>query len=291
MAEPNETETEEKPNKRSQKSLVYRLLRSLFIAYLGLVMIMMMLERQLVYPVPPLERSNWTPNSGSYEEVSFTSGDGNELHGWFYDHPQPRYVFLYCHGNGEQVPDSHGLMLYLQSSFDAAVMNFDYRGYGKSEGKPFEKGLVADGIAAQQWLAERTGRKQEEIILIGRSIGGGVATAVAATEGAKALILQSTFTSLPEAASSHFPWLPVRLVMRNRFNSISKLSAEYSGPIFLSHGTEDRVVPYSHGEMLYEAAMTGKKRFFAIPGGGHNDPQPTRYYADLSDFLEEYAQD
>lgn len=181
-------------------------------------------------------------------------------------------------------------MLYLQKNFDAAVMNFDYRGYGKSEGKPHEKGLVADGIAAQKWLADKTGRKPEEIVLIGRSIGGGVATAVATSEGAKSLILQSTFTSLPEAASNHFPWLPVKVVMRNRFNSLAKLP-NYSGPILLSHGTADRVVPYSHGEQLYEVARPGKKRFFSIPGGGHNDPQPTHYYAELNDFLQDYAQD
>ena len=290
MAEQIEISSDETTEKPKKKSIGYRLLRALLIGYLGIVMIMMLLERQLVYPVPPIERSNWTPDSGAFEEIEFLSSDETKLHGWYYHHSEPRYVFLYCHGNGEQVPDSHGLMLYLQKNFDAAVMNFDYRGYGKSEGKPYEKGLVADGIAAQKWLANKTNRKPEEIILIGRSIGGGVATAVATSEGAKALILQSTFTSLPEAASNHFPWLPVKAVMRNRFNSLAKLP-DYSGPILLSHGTADRVVPYSHGEQLFEAALPEKKRFFSIPGGGHNDPQPTQYYAELSDFLQEYAQD
>ncbi|CAN0344936.1 unnamed protein product, partial [Ectocarpus sp. 4 AP-2014] len=173
----------------------------------------------------------------------------------------------------------------LRDRLNAAVLVFDYRGYGKSEGVPTEAGVVADSLAAQRWLAERTGRSTEEILVIGRSLGGGAATAIAAEQGAAALILQSTFTRLPDAAASHYPWLPVRWVMQNRYDSLARVAA-YTGPVFVSHGTEDRVVPFEQGQRLYKAA-TGPKRFLSFEGLGHNTPQPPSYYDDLKRFLAE----
>ena len=146
------------------------------------------------------------------------------MHGWFLDHPEPLDAVLYCHGNGEDISFNLDLARLLRDELDAAVLLFDYRGYGKSEGKPHEAGVVADGLAAQRWLAERTGRSPRRTVLIGRSLGGGVATAVAAQQGAQALVLQSTFTRMTDAAASHYPWLPVHWLMRNRYDSLARLA-------------------------------------------------------------------
>lgn len=268
--------------------LLWRVLRLFLIAYLLVILLFTFLERSLVYPVPPLHRSDWQPADLEFEEVHFAADDGTKLHGWYFDHPQPKRALLYCHGNGEQVADNGDLMDLLRQELDAAVFIFDYRGYGHSDGKPDEAGLIADGIAAQRWLADRTGRGEDDIVLVGRSIGGGVAVALAAELGAEALVLQSTFTRLTDAAATLFPWLPVRLAMRNRYDSISRIK-DYSGPLLASHGTADRIVPYGQGQQLFELAPSEAKQFFTIDGGDHNDPQPPGYYPELKRFLDQQS--
>ncbi len=263
---------------------VFRIVRLPLIAYLLVLLGMTFIESWLVYPAPPVDRSDWQPK-GDHEEVTFASNDGTRLHGWFYDHPEPKRAVLYCHGNGEQVADNHELMQFLRERLDAAVFIFDYRGYGKSEGKPFEAGIVADGLAAQNWLAERTGRSADQVIVIGRSIGGGVATAIAAEQGAGALVLQSTFTRLTDAAAARFSWLPVRRLMRNRYDSLARLSG-YQGPLFISHGTADEVIPFEQGQRLFDTSPSNPKQFFKQQGQTHMQAQSESYYADLREFLE-----
>lgn len=278
------------PPPRFPRSLLLRGVRIAAVCLLGLVLLMLFIENRMVYPAPPLDRSDWAPIGLAFEDVFFESADGTRLHGWFFEQPRTDRsgagrAVLYCHGNGEQVADNGPLMAYLSEQLDAAVLVFDYRGYGKSGGRPSERGVVADGLAAQRWLANRTGRRADQVVLIGRSIGGGVATACAAELGAEALVLQSTFTRLTDAAAHHFPWLPVRWLMRNRFDSVRRIAA-YPGPVFASHGTRDQVVPFQQGQNLFDEAPTDRKQFFRIDGGRHNDPQPQAYYPALRAFLD-----
>jgi len=261
-----------------------RLLRAFAIAYLCVLLIMVFLERSLIYPVPELSRADWSPGA-AFEDVQFASEDGTKLHGWYYEHAQPRRAILYFHGNGEQVADNADLISLYSEQFEASVFLFDYRGYGKSEGKPAEPGIVADGLAAQRWLAERTERSPDQVVLIGRSIGGGVAVACAAELGAEALVLQSTFARLTDTAAHHMPWLPVRWLMHNRYDSLARIQ-KYDGPLLASHGTADRVVPIEHGKQLFDASPSASKQFISFDGGGHNDPQPPSYYGQLQEFLE-----
>ncbi|MEM9186074.1 MAG: alpha/beta hydrolase [Planctomycetota bacterium] len=265
-----------------------RVARAVAVAYLLILLTMTFLERYLVYPAPPLTRSDWTAGGERFEDVLFTSSDGTRLHGWYLDRPGARRAVLYFHGNGEQVADNADLIPLLADRLDASVFLFDYRGYGKSGGKPTEAGVVADGLAAQRWLAARTGGPPEGVVLIGRSIGGGVAVACAAELGAEALVLQSTFSRLTDAAASHYPWLPVRLLMQNRYDSVERIQA-YRGPLFASHGTADLVVPIELGRRLFATAPSQPKRFYEMPGRGHNDPQPASYYPALAAFLDTAA--
>src|SRR5207247_3727660 len=115
------------------------------------------------------------------------------------------------------------LVFRIQSNLAATVFVYDYRGYGRSRGKPAERGCVADGMAAHRWLAEREGVDMDDIVLMGRSIGGGVAVAAAAEQGARALVLEATFSRMTDAAANLYPWLPVRLVMSNRYNSVKRM--------------------------------------------------------------------
>lgn len=243
------------------------------------------IERSLVYPVPSRKRGDWEPRWLDKEDVWFPSVDGTPLHGWFVPHAKPRYAILYAHGNGEHVGDQVNVVLRLQATLSASVFVYDYRGYGQSKGRPTETGLISDGLAAQQWLAERTGMLPEDLVLMGRSLGGGVSIAVAAERGARAVIVEATFPRMIDAARYNYPWLPVRLFMRDRYDSISRLS-RYHGPFFQSHGSLDEVVPFQLARQLFDSAPTRQKQFYEIVGGRHNEPQPHGYYTALDSFLD-----
>jgi uncharacterized protein len=163
------------------------------------------------------------------------------------------------------------------------VMSFDYRGYGRSEGKPSEEGILQDGRAARHWLAERTGTSESEIILMGQSLGGAVAVDMASKDGARGLVLVSTFTSLPDVGAKHAAILLPHWNMTLRLDSLAKIR-NYSGPVLISHGDEDEVIPFEQGEQLY-AAAPGPKQFFRDVGSRHNDPRSEDYRRVLEDFL------
>ena len=244
-----------------------------------------MIERSLVYPAPSRERGDWRPKWLRPQNVWFRASDETKLHGWYIPHPEAQRLVVYCHGNGEHVADQANLMFRLQSNLQATLFVFDYRGYGRSRGKPYEKGCVADGMAAQRWLAEKEGVATDDIVMVGRSIGGGVAVAAAAEQGARALVLENTFSKMTDAAAALYPWLPVKLVMRNRYNSLKRIK-KYHGPVFQCHGTADEVVPIELGRRLHATAPTEFKQFFEIPNARHNDSLPPKYYTALASFLD-----
>lgn len=244
------------------------------------------IERLLVYPAPSADAGDWDPRWIENEEVWFNSADGTRLHGWFVPHENPKHVILYSHGNSEHVGNQVNTLLRLQSLLDATVFVYDYRGYGRSEGKPTEAGLIADGLAAQQWLSMRTGLSINDIVLMGRSLGGGVSVAVAAERGCKALVLDATFSRMVDAASYNYPWLPVRTMMRDRYDSLARIK-DYYGPVFQSHRTTDEVVPVKLARQVTDRAPGELKQFYEIPTGRHNEPLPEAYYEALASFLAE----
>jgi uncharacterized protein len=254
------------------------------VAYCLVLLVLLFLENMLVYPAPRYPEGDWQATWLEHEDVSFPSADGTKLHGWYVEHPQPKAVILYCHGNGTHVAYTAEFLAEMRDEFQVSIFAFDYRGYGRSEGKPAEKGILEDAEAAQEWLAKRAGIDKKDIVLMGRSLGGGIVLHLAAENGARGVILQNTFTSLHDAAASHYPWVPVRLLMKNRYDSLSRIG-RYSGPIFISHGTADRIIPFAHGQKLF-AAATGPKEFFEIAGGDHNDSEPEHYLPALHKFLD-----
>lgn len=248
------------------------------------------LERTFVYPAPPLNRGNWETRWLDKEDVRFESrGPGLDpawLHGWFAPLADARRVVLFAHGQSEHVPNLVSVVARFQEVLRASVLVYDYRGYGKSEGRPTEAGCIADGLAAQQWLAERTGVLPEDIVLAGRSLGGAVSVAVAAERGAKALVLENTFSRLTDVAAYRYPWAPVRSWMSERYDSIQRIR-RYHGPLLQMHGTRDRVVPAKFARELFNACPSEQKRFFVCRGGKHYEPTPLEFYSALADFLAE----
>lgn len=264
--------------------IALRGLKVVALAYLLVILLLLLLETMLVYPAPKYPDGDWQATWLEREEVNFSSPDGTKLHGWYVEHPQPKAVVLYCHGNGTHVAHLGEFLRQMRDDFQVSIFAYDFRGYGRSEGKPIETGILQDSEAAQKWLAERASIPPEQLVLMGRSLGGGIALHLAAENGARGVILQNTFTSLPDAAATHYPWLPVRLLMKNRYDSLSRIN-RYSGPVLISHGTADTIVPFTHGQKLFEVAK-GPKEFFEIAGGGHNDPEPEHYAPALHKFLD-----
>ena len=228
------------------------------------------LERSLLYQPSSAEVGDWKPPPEiGFEHCDFRAKDDTWLYGWFLDHPERRAVVLFMHGNGGNVAMWAPSLQYLVERHRAAALVFDYRGYGRSEGHPTEQGLLQDARAARKWLAERTGVTEQSVVLMGQSLGGGVAVDLAAEDGARGLVLVSTFTSAPDVAAHHMPWLPVHLLMTQRYNSLDKIK-QYHGPLLMCHGDADRVIPFEQGERLFAAAPTKNKYFIRHPGDDQN---------------------
>ncbi len=247
----------------------------------------MFLETAMVYPAPRYPADGeWNAAEFQAEDVNFASGDGTQLHGWYWEYPNPRAHVVYFHGNGDCVGYLGHYMAGFSQVNEVSVFAFDYRGYGRSHGKPHERGVLQDGGAARNWLANRVMLRPVDMVLLGRSLGGAVAVHLAQS-GARGLILQNTFTTLPDVAAHLFWYLPVRLLMRNQYRSIDKIS-NYCGPLLQSHGTKDRVIPFELGQRLFDRAV-GDKTFISLPDCDHNDPEPSSYVIRLKRFLDSLA--
>lgn len=231
---------------------------------------------------------DWAPAEGVFEDCWFESVDGLRLHGWYLPHASPRVAILYVHGNAGNLTYAAGLAGYLHRRYAASVFLFDYRGYGRSEGVPSVEGLVRDARAARELLARRERIPPQAVVLLGRSLGGAVAVELAASEGARGLILESTFSSLREVAAAHYPELLVNLLVADRLDSVARI-ADYHGPLLVSHGDADRTIPFALGRRLFEAANE-PKTFVRIAAGDHNTPQGEAYYDALEHFLASLPQ-
>lgn len=266
------------------RALAARIFRFLLAVYAGLLAMLVMFESKLVYPVPP--RSTVENVPADVESVRFESADGTKIHGWFQQRPSAGQALIYFHGNGEDVDGCWDEIAELAESLEVSAFVFDYRGYGLSEGKPHQVGIVADGIAAMQWVTQKTGLPPGQIILVGRSIGSGVAAQVAAVHPPRALVMLSGFTSLVDVAASKYPIFPVRWVMRNRYDSVSALS-NAAFPVLQVHGAFDQIIPIEFGRRLFEKIPTTHKHFYEMPERGHNNFGWPDYLQELKQFLDD----
>ncbi|MCR9118772.1 MAG: alpha/beta hydrolase [bacterium] len=255
-------------------------------AYVMVCVVLMMSEEQLLFPAPNAAKADWEPAQLDKEDVWFAAEDGVKLHGWLVRHPEPERFIIYFHGNGDQVADLASLLADYRERFQATVFSFDYRGYGRSEGSSSEAGLRLDSEAAMQVFLKETGVKASEVDLIGRSLGGAMALHVAAKTPPRSLVLERTFARLVDAAADLYWWAPVRLLLRNRIDSLAPM-ALYEGPLLQSHGEEDPLVPWQHGERLFETSPSSHKQFIKLPGVGHNGRNPLGYESQLDAFIRE----
>jgi uncharacterized protein len=263
---------------------VLRGLKSVAFIYLGVLVVLLLLENYLVYPGMTAARGWWPRPIEEIQEVDLVSEDGTKLHGWWLPKPGSERTLVYFHGNGGNLSHRGGPMVKLRTILDTSVFLFDYPGYGKSQGSTSEQGCYQAATASYDWLTQVQNRDPKKMILYGVSLGGGVATELASRKPHGVLVLVKTFTSLPDAAASHYPFLPCRWLMRNRMPSIDRIG-KVEGPIFMAHGDDDHVVPFALGEQLFAAAPE-PKMFVRLLGQDHDESLNEDFYVPLKAFLD-----
>lgn len=203
----------------------------------------------------------------AFEDVNVTTEDGLSIHGWFIPADAPRGTVLFCHGNAGNI--AHRLdSIQIFHQLRLNVLIFDYRGYGLSEGTPGEAGTYLDARAMWSHLTQERGVAPGDVILFGRSLGGAVAAELATRTTPGALVVESAFTSVPDLASKHYWFLPVRWLSRILYPTESFLS-QVTVPTLIVHSREDEIVPFEHGQALYRAA--GERKSMLEIRGNHND--------------------
>lgn len=253
--------------------------------YLGVVIVFLFLENTLLFH-PYRDTDYWNaPPNPKVQDLELPSTDGTRLHAWWYPCDGAHGALLYCHGNAGNLSGRAKAIDNIVQKLGVSVLIFDYPGFGRSEGKPSEAGCYTAGDAAYDWLSERV--PPANIILYGKSLGGGVAVELARRRPHRALVLVKTFTSVPNLAQELYPFLPCHWMVRNRFESINKIT-QCTRPVFVAHGDCDSLIPCSHGEKLF-AAANEPKEFLYMSGCDHNDPLSSDCLPKLLQFLETHA--
>ena len=241
---------------------------AILLAYLLVVGGLYLGQRSLLY-VPDRTR----PQLGALaelgvREVTLTTADGLSLLSWYRPPPAGAPVLVYFHGTGGHLGDrANRMMRFAQEGL--GVLMLEYRGYGGNPGSPSEQGLYADADAALGFLTGHEGIAASRLVLYGESLGSAVAVHEAATRKIAALILEASFTRLADPAAYRYPFAPVSLLLRDRFDSLSAIAA-IKAPLLVLHGEHDEVVPIRFGRALFAAANEPKEGWFS-PEGGHED--------------------
>lgn len=225
------------------------------------------LQRRLTYFPDPERVPPAAAGLAKVEEVEIETSDGNTLVAWWGRAAAGRPTLLYLHGNAGALADrSERIARYLNRGVGVLIMA--YRGYGGSTGRPSERNNVSDAKHAYDWLVA-AGVPAGDIVLYGESLGSGVAVQVAAERPVAGVILDAPYTSLVDVAGLHYPLLPARHFMTDRYETLKHLAA-VKAPLLVVHGTNDRVIPITMGERIYREAR-GPKEIAVFRGAGHSD--------------------
>lgn len=229
-----------------------------------------------------------------YEDVYLTASDGVKINGWFVSAPDaprsPRSTILFLHGNAGNI--SHRmekLEIFRNLGLDTFII--DYRGYGRSEGAPNEEGTYRDAQAAYEYLLVRRSlgeggtREPKTIVVYGESLGAAVAVDLAAKHPVGGIVIEEAFTSVGDVGQKMFPFLPVRWLVRNKYDTLSKIG-RINAPLLIFHSHDDEFFDMRHAQRLLAAANEPKQLIELH--GGHNDAfltsAPT-YRSALQQFL------
>jgi pimeloyl-ACP methyl ester carboxylesterase len=274
------------------ESLLASILKIAAAVAVGLPLVVYLAQDSLIFyrqPLPEARRAQIARQFPAAQEFTLAAQDGTRLHGWLIK-PQdarPAPLVLYFGGNAEEVS------WMLEAVGDPARgetpgiawLLVNYRGYGASEGSPSEHALVADALALYDHAAKLPGVDPERVFAFGRSLGSGVAVALAAARPLRGLVLVSPFDSLTAVAKHYYPYLPVDWLLRHRFDSIAHAPA-MTAPLLCVIAERDDVIPVVHAERLF-AAWGGQKRRIVLAGANHNSTDgAAAYWSSIRAFLE-----
>ena len=257
--------------------------------YVFHIVVLLWFEYRLAFPGWTFNK-DWVgpPADTLVEDLTLATSDGNTIQAWWL--PPPGWTpamgaVLFSHGNGENLSNCGGHLRRWRDELKTGALGYDYPGFANSTGRPNEASCYAAAEAAYDWLVNEKKVAPRDIVIVGQSIGGAMATELAARHGCRMLLVAGTFTSFPDEAQHRFFWIPGRYLVRLQFDNLSKL-AKIRSPVFVTHGTADDTVPFSHGERLYEAAHE-PKRFYPMPGHPHSHPHTPEFYDAVRQFLAE----
>jgi fermentation-respiration switch protein FrsA (DUF1100 family) len=277
---------------RGGKGMRIKVMKQTMILVLVLIVLILILMNAWMYIQQPrmiffpFDGISSTPASRGlkYEEVRLRTSDGLHLQGWYIPAQGADKVLLFFHGNAGNI--SHrGDSMALFHRLGLNVFIFDYRGYGQSEGAPSEEGLYQDGLAAWKYLTEVRGFAGNDVILFGRSLGGAVATRLAARMQPGGLILESTFSSARDMADEVLPVISRLVYLRYGFNTVARIRKVHS-PVLVLHSPNDEIIPYGQGRKVFSAA-NDPRSFFEMRGdhnSGFLESQP-EYQQTLQSFV------
>lgn len=270
--------------------MLWNILIPVALAYAAVVALVFLFQSRLVY-YPGIGREvTVTPQSYGlkFEPAEIRTADGETLQAWWVPAERPRGTVLLFHGNAGNI--SHRLdYLLMFNRLGHSTLIVDYRGYGRSSGTPSEDGTYRDAEAAWEYLRQARSVKQQDLVIAGESLGGGVATWLAAKVEPRALLLFSSFTSVNDLGAEIYWFLPVRLISRMGYDNLRNLERIRS-PLFIAHSRDDEIVPYRHGRRLFDAAREPKE--FLEMRGGHNEGfvfARKEWVAQLGAFLDRHA--
>ncbi len=285
-------------DRRSRRPWWVRFAISAVALWATIVITMVIFEGSMIFFPDPYPSGEWDVaevargTGTTVRDCAFTASDGTELHGWWCEpttstaagEPTAEMVLLWFHGNAGNLAHRADLMLEL-ARIPVNVFIVDYRGYGRSTGRPGERGLYRDARAAWRYLREVEQVEADHIVILGKSLGGAVAVDLASEVSPAGLIVESSFASVPAMAAQHYPFVP-RWLIRTKLDSLSKIGG-VNCPVMVIHSRADEIVPYEHGRLLFDAAPADK-RFFEVENAGHNElwlVGGEGYFSALRDFL------
>lgn len=234
------------------------------VLYAGVAVFLYVMQRPMMYPASGLRSAPAQAGLSGVEEVSLQTPDGETLVAWWKPPAAGHRTILFLHGNAGNLA-LRADRIQLLTADGTGLLLPAYRGYSGSTGSPTEEGLATDARTAYDWLAVRT--DPSRIVLLGESLGSGVAVRLAQERPVAGVILDAPYTSTADVARGLYWWLPVGLLMKDQYPSIERIGS-LRAPILVLHGDRDGVIPFALGERLYAAARE-PKRFLRIEGGDH----------------------
>ena len=244
--------------KKFRNNLLF-FIQLIVIGYFFLLVFLYFYQRNLMYH--PDENNYYNDKlSVNIEKIKVQTQDGLDLLGWFHEKDIKKYkTILYFHGNAGSLENRiHKLNHFRDMNVNFLIIA--WRGFSGNKGKPSENGLYEDGRSAIQWLLNK-GLKEEDIIIYGESLGTGIATHLAQNKNFAGVILETPFTSMVDAARTFYPYIPVSLLLKDKFNNKEKIK-NIRSPILVMHGEADQIVPFSMGKKIFEISNEPKYSYF-----------------------------